>query len=568
MSDGEKPEGLIIKYIAESRILTGGFYSLMENQQEVVQEAAQETAVASTEAPAQAESHEPETMQEALAQYGGNVHFRRGEIRTGTVISRNENGFLVDVGFKCEGVLPMREYTNHTLIEEEGSEPKPGDAIEVEIVSVRDGDDAQLTLSRWRHEADKRWEALEAALKENPVIDVKGVSKVKGGLMVNAMGLEGFIPVSQLTLAGRGANPQNFVGQTLTVKVLDHDKRKHRLVFSRRLLLEEAENERKAKFYDRVHEGDVLEGEVSSLTDFGVFVNLGEMDGLVHLTEITWKRSFKLKDMFKKGDKVTVKVIGIEKDKDRISLSIKQVSGDPWDTVGERIHKGDVIHGAVTNLTDFGAFVELEPGIEGLVHVGDISWARIKKPRDVLKRGQELDVLVLDVDLEKKRISLGCKQLNDPWNDIDKKYLAGQDIPVKVVRLADFGAFVEVEEGVEALIHISQLSRKRVEKPGDVLTEGQEVTARVLEVNPEQRRMRLSLSALEPVPEPEPAPVREEREGGKSEAKPERGDRRERRGKGGRSRGFKETNAYEDDGEALEYNPFAEAFKGAEWGKE
>lgn len=540
--------------------------------QEATQSATQETA---TQAPEQSaavqETHEPETMQEALDKYGDNVHLKRGEVRKGTVISRNENGFLIDVGFKCEGVLPMREYTNHALIEEPDSEPKPGDTIEVEIVSVRDGDDAQLLLSRWRNEFDRRWDALDAALKANPVIDVKGISKVKGGLMVNAGGLEGFIPVSQLTLAGRGANPQNFVGQTLTVKVLDHDKRKHRLVFSRRALLEEAENERKAKFYERVHEGDVLEGEVSSLTDFGVFVNLGELDGLVHLTEITWKRSFKLKDMFKKGDKVTVKVIGIDREKDRISLSIKQVSGDPWDTVDQRIHKGDVITGTVTNLTDFGAFVEIEPGIEGLVHVGDISWVRIKKPRDVLKRGQELEVLVLDVDMEKKRISLGCKQLNDPWNEIDKKYLPGQDITVKVVRLADFGAFVEVEEGVEALIHISQLSRKRVDKPADVLQEGQEVTARVLEVNPEQRRMRLSLSALEPAPEPEPAPAREEREAGKPEPRgdrPERGERRERRGKGGRSRGFRETSGYEDDGEALEYNPFAEAFKGADWAKE
>ena len=149
------------------------------------------------------------------------------------------------------------------------------------------------------------------------------------------------------------------------------------------------------------------------------------MDGLVHLTEITWKRSFKIKDMFKKGDKVTVKVIGIDREKDRISLSMKQVAGDPWDTVDQRIHKGDVMTGTVSNLTDFGAFVEIEPGIEGLVHVGDISWTRIKKPRDVLKKGQELEVVVLDVDMEKKRISLGCKQLNDPWNDIDKKYAAG-----------------------------------------------------------------------------------------------------------------------------------------------
>ncbi len=536
-----------------------------------LQEAAQAQPVQpvqSEQTEQQGDSHEPETMQEALDQYGDNVHVRRGEIRTGKVMSKGENGFLIDVGFKCEGVLPMKEYTNHTLIEEPGSEPSPGDTIEVEVVSVRDGDEAQLMLSRWRHEFDKRWEALEKAVKESPYMQVKGVSKVKGGLMVNAFGLEGFIPISHLTLSGRGVNPQNFVGQTLSVKVLDHDKRKHRLVFSRREMLEEAENERKKKFYDRVHEGDVLEGEVSSLTDFGVFVNLGEMDGLVHLTEITWKRNFKLKDMFKKGDKVTVKVIGIDYEKDRISLSIKQVAGDPWDTISERIHKGDVIKGTVTNLTDFGAFVEIEPGIEGLVHVGDISWARIKKPRDVLKKGQELEVVVLDVDMEKKRISLGCKQLNDPWNDIDKKYSAGQDIQVKVVRLADFGAFVEVEEGIEALIHISQLSRKRVEKPADVLQEGQEITARVLEVNPEQRRMRLSLSALEPEPEPEPAPVREERAPGKPDQRIERPERRERKGRG-RTRTIRDNAGYGDDGdEMLSYNPFAEAFKDADWDKE
>lgn len=512
-----------------------------------------------------------ETMQELLDAH--NVRFHPGARCEGTVISRNDAGFLVDVGFKCEGLLPMREYTNRSLIEEEGTEPKPGDAIKVEILSVRNGEEAQLLLSRWRVEYDRRWEVLEEAVKESPVMQVKGVSRVKGGLMVNAMGLEGFVPVSQLTLAGRGANPQNFVGQSLKVKVLDHDKKKHRLVFSRRVLLEEAENERKAKFYARVHEGDVLEGEVSSLTDFGVFVNLGEMDGLVHHTEITWKRSFKTKDMFKKGDKVTVKVIGIDQDKDRISLSMKQVSGNPWETVGERVHKGDIMKGVVTNTTDFGAFVEIEPGIEGLVHVGDISWTRIKKPAEVLKRNQEIEVLVLDVDLEKRRISLGYKQLNDPWSGIDQRYLPGQDIEVKVVRLADFGAFVEVEEGVEALIHISQLSRKRVDKPGDVLQEGQTVTARVLEVNPEQRRMRLSLSALEPEPEPAPEPVKEERAPGKPDFKAERpergerGERRERRNRRG-NRPVQERTGYEDDGEALEYNPFAEAFKGTDWPQE
>ncbi len=541
------------------------------DQQEVFEQQQEAQPVQNEQAQAQTEEREPETMQEALDQYGDNVHLRRGETKIGTVISKNDNGFLVDIGFKCEGLLPMKEYTNRSLVETD-PEPKPGDQIEVEVVSVRDGEEAQLLLSRWRSEFEKRWAKLEELAAADPVMTVKGISKVKGGLMVECCGLEGFIPISHLTMAGKGANPSNFVGQNIKVKLLDHDKRKHRLVFSRRELLEDAENARKAQFYDRVHEGDVVEGEVSSLTDFGVFVNLGEMDGLVHLTEITWKRSFKLRDMFKKGDKVTVKVTGIDKEKDRISLSIKQIEGNPWDTVSEKIHKGDVFKGTVTNLTDFGAFVEIEPGIEGLVHVGDISWARIKKPRDVLKKGQEIDVVVLDIDTEKKRISLGSKQLHDPWNDADKRYLPGQDIKVKVVRLADFGAFVEVEEGVEALIHISQLSRKRVEKPADVLKEGDEVVTRVLEVNPEQRRMRLSLSALEPEPEPEPVAVEEEKEKEqrRPEQKPERqergerSERRERKGKS-RARAIKESGGYEDDGEMLEYNPFAEAFKGADW---
>ena len=241
-----------------------------QNEEEVKTDAAQEVSQA------QPESKEPETMQELLDQSGSTVRLRKGEIRTGTIVSKNDNGWLVDVGFKCEGLLPIREYTNHWLIET-GEEPKPGDKIDVEVVNVRDGEEAQLLLSRWRHEFEKRWAALEEAVKESTTMQVKGVSKVKGGLMVESFGLEGFIPISQLTLTGRNVNPANFVGQNIKVKILDHDRRKHRLVFSRRELLEEAENERKAKFYERVHEGDVLEGEVSSLTDFGVFVNLGHV---------------------------------------------------------------------------------------------------------------------------------------------------------------------------------------------------------------------------------------------------------------------------------------------------
>lgn len=522
---------------------------------------------------------EEQNMETLLKEYDNAIsNLHKGSITTGTVVSESESGWLVDVGFKCEGFLPVKEWTHHSIIED-SEKPKVGDEIEVEVVNIRHGEEAQLSLSRWRHELDKRWSALDEALAKSDILTVKGTSKVKGGVMVNCCGLEGFIPASHLAGRDRNVDLDSFIGQTFEVKVLEKDRRKHRLVLSRNDLVKQEEERKRAAFYDKVHEGDILEGEVSSLTDFGVFVTIGEMDGLVHMSELSWKRSVKIRDMFKKGDKVKVKVIGIDKDKNRISLSIKQTEDDPWLTVADRIHVNDVIKGAVTHMTDFGAFVELEPGIEGLIHIGDISWTRIQKPRDVFKRGQEVEVIVLEVDVNKRRISLGYKQLNDPWRDIDKRYATGQDINVKVVRLADFGAFVEVEEGVEALIHISQLSTKRVEKPSDVLKEGQEVTVRVIEVNPTQRRMRLSLSALEEpevMPEPEKPEAAEaaaevETAAAETASKPQAQAKAQPKaqGKGKRARSAsgakaikapKETTAFEDDG-GLSYNPFAEAFK-------
>ena len=484
-----------------------------------------------------------ETMESMMEQYDISG-LRKGDVRTGTVIAETENGWLVDVGYKCEGYLPGKEWT-HRILVGDAEKPKKGDEIEVQVINLREGEEAQLLLSRWRHEFDRRWAEFEDKLAQNEIVQVRGVRKVKGGLMVDCCGLEGFMPISHLSADGRGVNLGNFIEQVFDVKLLEKDRRKHRIVFSRKSLVEKEAAERRAKFYEEVHEGDIIEGEVSSLTDFGVFVNVGAVDGLVHMSEITWRRNVRIRDSFKKGDKVTVKVIGIDRENDRISLSIKQVEGNPWLTVGERIHKDDIMTGTVTNVTEFGAFVELEPGIEGLVHIGDISWARIRHPKEAFRKGQEVRVLVLDVDTEKRRISLGYKQLNDPWRDIDQRYAKGSDVTVKVVRLADFGAFVEVEEGVEALIHISQLSTRRVEKPGDVLQEKQEVLARVIEVNPEQRRMRLSLSALEEPAEPQ-QPKRDERQQHRKES---REDRRSNAGDAGLDEG------------GLYQNPFAEAFK-------
>ncbi|MDR1944156.1 MAG: S1 RNA-binding domain-containing protein, partial [Synergistaceae bacterium] len=359
-------------------------------------------------------------------------------------------------------------------------------------------------LSRWRCEFDERWNRLEEELEKGEIVEVRGLRKVKGGLIVDCFGIEGFIPISHLAEEGRGVNPGRLVDQTFMVKVIERDRRKRRFVLSRRSILEEELNTERAKFYETVHEGDVLEGEVSSITSFGVFVNLGMIEGLVHITELSWQRNAKAKDIVSKGDKVRVKVIGIDREKHRISLSIRQTLPDPWESVAEQWPKDTETEGTVTNMAEFGAFVEIEPGVEGLIHIGDLSWSRIKHPKEVLKRGQKVKVVILDVDLERKRISLGYKQLNDPWLDIAERFAKDSDVTVKVIRLADFGAFVELESGVEGLIHISQISRQRVEKPGDVLSVGQEVSARILEVDAPNRRIRLSIKALQPEEERRP----------------------------------------------------------------
>lgn len=436
-----------------------------------------------------------ESMESMLQNYEvEEIH--KGKVVKGTIVESNDDGWLVDVGYKCEGFLPSHEWTHRVLVEQ-SEKPSTGDEVEVQVINIRRGEESQLIVSRWRCEFDRRWSKLEELAASGEPLSVRGLRKVKGGLMVDCCSLEGFVPISHLAEEGRGVNPARFVEDVFDVKLLEKDKRKRRLVLSRRALLEEDLSSLREKFYESTAEGDVLEGTVSSITSFGSFVNIGCIDGLIHISELSWKRNAKPKDVLKKGDHVNVKVIGIDKENNRISLSLRQTQPDPWTLVNEKMKAGDQLEGVVTNVTDFGAFVEVMDGIEGLVHIGDMSWSRIKHPREVLKKGQKVDVVVLEVDGEKKRISLGYKQLHDPWKGIADRYARGNDIQVKVVRLADFGAFVEVEQGVEGLIHISQLSTKRVETPKEVLEEGQEVTARVIEVNPSERRMRLSISALQ-----------------------------------------------------------------------
>ena len=465
-----------------------------------------------------------ETMEEMMQQFDVMGDFHRGKIVEGTIVDTRDDGWLVDVGYKCEGFLPRKEWTHKVLIEDT-PEPENGAKVRVQITNISQGEENALSLSRWRCEFDERWDALEEASKAE-TITVKGLRKVKGGLIASCCGIEGFIPISHLTEEGHGVNPDRFVGQDFAAKLIEKDRRKRRLVFSRRSIMEAEMAELRQSFYDQVKEGDILEGDVSSITSFGVFVNLGAMEGLVHISELSWQRNAKPKEIVAKGDHVKVKVIAIDKENNKISLSIRQTLDDPWNTVAERWTTGKTTEGTVTNLTDFGAFVEIEPGIEGLIHIGDLSWTRIKHPKEVLKKGQKIEVSILEVDTDRKRISLGYKQLNDPWKNVAEKYAKDMEVPVKVVRLADFGAFVELEEGIEGLIHISQLSQQRVENPKEVLSEGQEVTARVLEVNPTERRIRLSLRpAKEEQPKRAAAPSSDEPAKKSSEDRP-----RKRRG--------------------------------------
>ncbi|MCE5201185.1 MAG: S1 RNA-binding domain-containing protein [Synergistaceae bacterium] len=440
----------------------------------------------------QATQEKEETMEEMMQQFDVMGDFHRGKIVEGTIVDTREDGWLVDVGYKCEGFLPRKEWTHRVLVEET-PEPENGAKVRVQITNIGQGEDTQLLLSRWRCEFDERWNKIEEDLEKNDTIDVKGIRKVKGGLIVSCRGIEGFIPISHLAEEGRGVNPGHLLEQDFPVKLIEKDRRKRRLVFSRRSLIEAEMAGLRQSFYEQIKEGDVLEGDVSSITSFGVFVNLGAVEGLVHVSELSWQRNAKAKDIVSKGDHVKVKVIGIDKENNRISLSIRQTLDDPWDSVAERWTAGRTTEGTVTNLTEFGAFVEIEPGIEGLIHIGDLSWTRIKHPKEVLKKGQKVEVSIIEVDTARKRISLGYKQLKDPWKDAAEKYQKDQEVPVKVVRLADFGAFVELEEGIEGLIHISQISQQRVENPREILAEGQEITARILEVNPSERRIRLSL---------------------------------------------------------------------------
>jgi small subunit ribosomal protein S1 len=438
------------------------------------------------EAPAPENSLGDTSFGDILSEFEQSHHADGGSVE-GTVVSVTPDGAFVDLGRKMDGVLPPVP----------GIELKPGMKV---LVSIRGRDqEGNYLLSTIKVEIPKDWSALEAAFAAKSNIAGTVLELVKGGLRVD-VGVRAFMPASR-SGARDQAELEKLVGQEIECRITKLDIADEDVVVDRRVVLEEREREAKREAFGRLQEGAVVRGTVRSLTDFGAFVDLGGVDGLLHVTDMAYTRNVKPSDVVKQGDEIEVKILKINADTRKIALGLKQLTPDPWSLVAQKYLQGERVHGKVSRVTDFGAFVELEPGIEGLIHVTEMSWSRKNiKAADVVKPGEMVDVVVLGVNPADKRIALGLKQtLGDPWEDAVKKYPVGSVVEGPVTSLAKFGAFVDLGGGVEGMIHIGDISReKRLNHPNEVLKQGQVVKAQVLEVDRERRRFKLGIKQLEP----------------------------------------------------------------------
>ncbi len=414
-----------------------------------------------------------------------------GSIITGEVVAIRPDSVLIDVGYKSEGILPKTEFTSREL-----QNLKIGDSIAV-YIQEREDSEGNISLSKEKADRRKIWERIDQLFKEGKSIDGKIVGKVKGGLSVD-IGIKAFLPGSQIDVRPI-KDLDRLVGQTGPVKIIKVDQKRGNIVVSRRALIEEQVDKIRERTLEAMEEGKLIDGFVKNITDYGVFVDLGGVDGLLHITDISWGRIGHPSEVFKVGDKVAVKVLKYDPDTGRISLGYKQKTLDPWLSVEERYPVGSKIQGKVVSLTDYGAFVLVEDGVEGLVHVSDMSWAGdIKHPSKVVSQGDTVNAVVLSIDKQNRKISLGLKQIEaNPWSLVESKYTPGTVIEGKVRNLTEFGAFVGLEDGIDGLIHISDMSwLKHIKHPSEVLKKGQKVQAVVVKVDKEKQRISLSLKQL------------------------------------------------------------------------
>jgi small subunit ribosomal protein S1 len=416
-----------------------------------------------------------------------------GQGLEGMVIAVSGTQVFFDIGQKIEGVMPVEEFRDAA-----GKVTvRAGDRFPVSIKGHNE--EGYYLLSKVRVERPKDWSSLEAAFQEKRTIAGVVTGVVKGGLSVD-VGVRAFMPASR-SGAKDAAELEKLVGQEIACRIIKLDVADEDVVVDRRAVLEEEEARARQKLFADLKEGTVVRGTVRSLTDYGAFVDIGGVDGLLHVADISWGRVNKPADVLSAAQQVDVQILKVDVHKRRISLGMKQLQPHPWEQVGEKYKAGERVRGAVTRVTDFGAFVELEPGVEGLIHLSEMSWSKkVRKPSDVVKPGDAVEVVVLNVNPAERRISLGLKQaLGDPWEEIQKKHPAGSVVEGPVVNLTKFGAFVQLAEGVEGMIHVGDISaEKRINHPQEVLKPGQTVRAQVLEVDPERRRIRLGMKQLQP----------------------------------------------------------------------
>ncbi|MFY9560956.1 MAG: 30S ribosomal protein S1 [Terriglobales bacterium] len=413
----------------------------------------------------------------------------------GTVVKLTPTHVVVDIGAKSEGMLPIAEVQDH-----EGKvKVQPGDPIDV-MREKGQTEEGYVNLSHQKAQRLRAWDDIERAYNEKKPIKGIVVDRIKGGLTVDIEGARAFLPGSQVDLRPV-RNLDGMKGQTLEVAVIKLNKKRGNIVVSRKQLLEEAQSEKRGKTLEHLEEGGVLTGVVKNLTEYGAFVDLGGIDGLLHITDMSWGRLTHPRDLVNVGDQIQVKVLKYDKDKQRVSLGFKQLTPDPWLDAEHRYPVGAHVQGRVISVTDYGAFVELEQGIEGLVHVSEMTWSkRMKHPSKLVNVGDHVECVVLSVNPTERRISLGMRQLaSNPWDTLHDKYPVGASVEGKVRNLTEFGAFIEIEDGIDGLVHVSNLSwTKRVKHPSEVLKKGDRVKAVVLAIEPDKRRLSLGVKQLQP----------------------------------------------------------------------
>jgi small subunit ribosomal protein S1 len=420
-----------------------------------------------------------------------------GQILKGTVMEITPDHITVDVGYKSEGQIPMQEF----LRRNRKVDVKVGDQIEV-FLEKKDNEEGLLILSKEKADRVNVWRDISRSNREGETMEGEVVSKVKGGLSVDLGGVLAFLPGSQIDLKPV-RNLDELVGKRLSFKVIKFNRKRNNIVLSRRLLLEEERKGLRGETLHILKEGEIVEGTVKNLTDYGAFIDLGGVDGLLHISDMAWGRIGHPSEKLSVGDRIKVKVLHFDREKEKVSLGLKQALPDPWDSIQTKYPIGSRMRGKVVNVTDYGVFVELEEGVEGLVHISELTWSKkMKHPSKIVKIGDPVEVMILDCDPVKRRISLGMKQMEtNPWDLIEEKYPIGSKIVGKVKTVTDFGIFIGFEEGIDGLVHVSEMSwTKKIKHPSELYKKGQEVEAVVLHID--QKNERFSLGVKQLIPDP------------------------------------------------------------------